>query len=154
PGEGLGARRLLEPLQEDRHLLAGLLVTLAMGGRDAVAIRGDRAGHIAALGERLAQELPRRRVVRILLDGPTQMSRRSRRISRAEVMRSKAEAQQRAVLSRGEKRLEALGGIHGIHGIMARHARPSRQRGRIPPGGSMLRMLRFAAAAFVAFAVP
>ena len=49
-----------------------------------------------------------------------------------------AEAQQRAVLARGEQGLEAFGGIHGS----ADHSRYHREREQSPGETSMLRMLR------------
>src|SRR5207253_5533796 len=97
---------------------------------------------------------------RILRDGGAQVLHGAGRIAAFEIVGAEAEAQQGVVLAGREKGLEALVRIHvvgrsgrGFHGIMARSRAALGQPRRTFHSGrfSMLRMLRFALAAFVAF---
>src|SRR5581483_9115175 len=57
-----------DPPAEDRHFLRGLLVPLALGHRDALAVRRDRVREPSRFGERAAEELPRRRIPGVAFD--------------------------------------------------------------------------------------
>src|SRR3954467_15157119 len=53
---------LLDAARVYGHLFRRLLVALALGDRDAFAVRGERLGELACVAERLAEELPRGRI--------------------------------------------------------------------------------------------
>src|SRR5581483_12300274 len=55
-----GFELLFDPAREHRHLLGGLLVAFALGDGDAFAVGGERVGEASAVGEGLAEQLPRR----------------------------------------------------------------------------------------------
>src|SRR5207237_2861525 len=102
----------LEAPQKPSRFLPGLLVAAPPGRGDAIAVGPDRRLALAALRERLAEKLPRRRVLGILRHRGAQVPGGARGIARFQVMRAEAETQQRVVLSGGEKTFEALSGIH------------------------------------------
>jgi hypothetical protein len=117
------------------------------------AIGGDRLPVTAERRERLAEQLPRRRIARIVRDRRLQVRGRGLRIAFLEIVRAEREPQQRVVLALREHRLEAFNRVHGATvswGRLAAGPRPHGNHQEIP----MFRTLRIAAAALVAASIP
>ena len=87
--------------------------------------------------ERLAEQLPGRRIAGIVRHRDAQVLGGARRVAGLEVLRPQAEAQQRAVLARGEQGLESRSArIHRrFDGIMSRCHVPI-DAPRPKPGGA------------------
>jgi hypothetical protein len=66
--EGLGIVGFLQAPGEHRHFLGGLFVAARLGHSDAVAIGLQRCGVLPVVGQRLAEQLPRRGVLRVARD--------------------------------------------------------------------------------------
>src|SRR4029079_2638431 len=77
---------------------------------------------VARFGQRLAEQLPGRRVIAVVGDRGPQVLSRAGRLPRVEVVQPEAEAQQRVVLALREQGLEAFGGIHVV---LSRYHRPT-----------------------------
>src|SRR6478736_6452671 len=74
------------PSREDLHFLHRLLVAFALGGGDAVTIRGERFVGPPFGRKRLPEQLPRGRITCIEAHRLTQMDARARRIAQLQLM--------------------------------------------------------------------